>query len=200
MANEATNDTTNTRGHVSKMQSGLELLAQIKLRPNGSVEEFLTDIRPVLRAFTKKDNEFKYKTPVNKINNECYRFAIGRLGQGVVKSPSEGADILDKLISAALDDSDTEFRASIEEAYQLDPTATEGTSRLGKRKTRSTTPKPSRATNDDGRVGKPPTDSGHATNDDGQVDEPPTDPSHATNDDGQVEEPPTDPGSWMETS
>ncbi|MFD1985537.1 hypothetical protein ACFSOZ_23960 [Mesorhizobium newzealandense] len=127
MANEATNETTNTRGHVSKMQSGLELLAQIKLRPNGSVEAFLNDVGPVLRAFTKKDNPFKYKKPVNKINNECYRFVIGRLGQGVVKSPSEGADILDKLISAALNDSDTEFQELIAEAYQLDAKVAEET-------------------------------------------------------------------------
>ncbi|ASP89597.1 hypothetical protein CDO26_36150 (plasmid) [Sinorhizobium meliloti] len=180
------------------MQSGLELLAQIKLRPNGSVEEFLTDIRPILRAFTKKDNEFKYKTPVNKINNECYRFAIGRLGQGVVKSPSEGADILDKLISAALDDSDTEFRAAIEEAYQLDAGATEETSpggnlRRGRSKTRAKTD-PSDQTSGERRVVAPlsyayPSDQ---TSEERRVVEPPTDPSHETNVGVWVVEPPTE--------
>ena len=44
-----------------------------------------------------------------------------------MKSPSEGADILDKLVSAAINDSDTEFQALIAEAYQLDARVTEET-------------------------------------------------------------------------
>ncbi|NEK20716.1 hypothetical protein [Rhizobium leguminosarum] len=119
MANDATTETLNTTGH-AKRSNGMDLLAQIKMVENGSVEAFLADIRPILRAFAKPENKFKYKKPVNKINNECYRFLIGKLGNGVVKSQSEGVDILDKLISAALDDADTEFRKEINKAYDLD--------------------------------------------------------------------------------
>lgn len=87
----------------------------------------MADIEPVRAAFAKTNNQFKRKKPVNKISSDCYRFVIGKLGQGVVKSPSDGADILDRLISAALDDTDIEFRARIKQAYGLDAVVPEAT-------------------------------------------------------------------------
>ncbi|RVK19433.1 hypothetical protein CN165_12760 [Sinorhizobium medicae] len=120
MANEATNVTAETKETASQIPNGLELLAQIELKRNQWVEAFVADIEPVREAFAKRNNQFKRKKPVNKISDDRYEFEIGKLGQGVVKSPSEGADILQKLISAARNDSDTEFRARIEQAYNPD--------------------------------------------------------------------------------
>ena len=94
------------------------MLEQIAVKSNPAVDAFLADIKPIKDGFAKPKNAFKRKQPIHKINANRYEFDIGKLGRrGWVKSPADGVVMLEQLEAAALDDSDTRFRALIEEKY-----------------------------------------------------------------------------------
>ncbi|RVK79377.1 hypothetical protein CN157_09320 [Sinorhizobium meliloti] len=105
------------------MANGLELLEAHIEQKNDAVEAFVADAEKIKKAIDK--GSVKGRSPVKLENDSFYRFTL--LNQPLkVEGKDKALDLVSKLISAAYDEKDTDFRSVIENTYGGGASGSEG--------------------------------------------------------------------------
>lgn len=96
------------------MANGLQLLEAHIEQKNDAVEAFVADAEKIRKAIDK--GSVKGRSPVKLENDSFYRFTL--LNQPLkVEGKDKALELLSKLIKAAYDEKDTDFRGVIENTY-----------------------------------------------------------------------------------
>ena len=110
------------------MSNGIELLTRYAAKKNPAVDAFVADVDRIKKAID--NNRVSGRSPV-RVDGKVYKFSL--LGENLVIDGEETAiNVLNKFQSAAHDESDTGFRALIEQTYGM-PLGEEPVKRRGRK-------------------------------------------------------------------